>query len=108
MILNITIDQESYELEVKQELLDELKSFFEDMDKEYDRGVQMGRFWVESPDDEQRCQVAVNKLVNAMYSEDKRSLYIMAAYIVSKFPDVKELIYNSEYEMQEIDIQLHG
>lgn len=104
MILNINIDQDYYELEVKQELVNELKPVFEDMDKDYDRGVQMGRYWVELPDDEQRCQVSVNKLVNAMHAEDKRSLYIMAAYVVYKFPGVKEIVYNSDYEMQEIDI----
>ena len=106
MILNINIDHDSYDLEIKQQLVDELKPVFEDMDKEFDRGVQMGRYWVDSPDADQRCQVAVNKLVNAMHAEDKRNLYIMAAYVVYKFPDVKSVVYNSDFEMQEIDIQL--
>ena len=40
MILNLNIDHESYDLEIKQELINELKPIFEDIDTEYDRGLQ--------------------------------------------------------------------
>ena len=108
MILNINIDQESYELEVQEALIKELKTVFNEMDKEFDRGVQMGRYWVENPDAEQRCQVAVNKLGNALHTEDKRSLHIMSAYIVYKFPDVLSVTSSSDFEIQDIDIHLKG
>ena len=75
----------------------ELEPVIKDMDKDFEKGVQMGRFWVDEPDDEQRCQVAANNLVNAMYAENKRMLYLMSAYILSKFADVKEVIVNSDY-----------
>lgn len=106
MILNINIDDESYELEVQETLIKELKPAFDDLDSEFDRGVQMGRFWVEKPDAEQRCQVTMNKLVSAIHQEDKRNVYIMAAFIVYKFPDVLSVTFSSEYEMQDIDIHL--
>ncbi len=108
MILNINIDQQSYELEVQEALIKELKPVFDDMDNEFDRGVQMGRYWVEKPDAEQRCQVAINKLINAMHSEDKRSVYIMAAFIFYKFPDVLSVTSSSDFEIQDIDIRLKG
>lgn len=108
MILNLNIDQQPYELEVQDALITELKPVFEDMDKEYDKGVQLGRYWTEKPDIEQRCQITVNKLINAIHSEDKRTLYIMAAYIVAKFPDVQMVTSSSDFEMHEIDIQLKG
>jgi hypothetical protein len=108
MILNIKFDEDSYELEVQEALVKELKPAFDDMDKEFDRGVQMGRYWVEKPDAEQRCQMAVMKLENAMHREDRRALYTMAAFIVYKFPDVISVTASSAFEVQDIDIHLKG
>jgi len=106
MILNLNIDQESYEIEIKPELIAELTPILEGMDKEYDEGAQMGRYWVEKPSDEQRCQIAANNIVNSIHRENKRMLYIMSAYIVYKFPDIKSVTTNSDLEMHEIDIHL--
>ena len=106
MILNLNIDEESFEIEIKEELLNELKPILEGMDKEYDEGAQMGRYWVDKPSDEQRCQIAANNVVGAMHRENKRMLYIMAGYIVYKFPEVKGVTVNADLEMHEIDIHL--
>ena len=106
MILNLNIDQESYEIEIKPELLEELKSILEGMDKEYDQGAQMGRFWVEKPSSEQRCQIAANNIVSSMHRENKRMLYIMSAYIIYKFPEIKGVTVTADLEMHEIDIHL--
>ena len=106
MILNINIDQEYFELDVPDALMTELGPVIKDMDKDFEKGVQMGRFWVDEPTDEQRCQVAANNLVNAMHAENKRMLYLMSAYILSKFADIKEVVVDSNYEMQDIDIRL--
>lgn len=106
MILNMNIDQESFSLEVPDGLLTELAPIMKDMDDDFDKGLQMGRFWVDEPSSEQRCQVAANNIVNAMHAENKRMLYLMSAYILYKFPDVKEVIINSDFEIQEIDIRL--
>ena len=106
MILNINIDQECFGLDVPDDLLTELTPIINDMDKDFDNGIQMGRFWVDEPSDEQRCQLAANNIVNAMHAENKRMLYLMSAYILKKFPAIKEIIINSDYEMQEIDIRL--
>lgn len=106
MILNINIDQEYFELDVPDALMTELEPVIKDMDKDFEKGVQMGRFWVDEPTDEQRCQVAANNLVNAMHAENKRMLYLMSAYILSKYAEIKEVIVNSDYEMQDIDIRV--
>ena len=108
MKLNLNIEQEFYELEVQEALIAELRPALDDMDTEYDKGIQLGRYWVDTPDIEQRCQISMNKLINAMHNEDKRTVYTMAAYIVSKFPDVQMVTSSSDFEMHEIDIQLKG
>jgi hypothetical protein len=104
MKLHINIDQEGFELDVPEQLLVEAQLPFTEMDKEFDRGQQMGRYWIEKPDDFQRCQVVANKLVDAFYREDKRNFYLMAAYILYKMPAAREVVVNTASEIQEINI----
>ena len=106
MILIINIDQESFELEVPEQLLQEGESFFQHMDDDFDRGWQMGRFWVENPSVQERCQVAANKIVDALHREDKRMFYLMSAYILKNMPGAKEVTVKSEEEIQDIDIRV--
>ena len=108
MILNLNIDQENFGIEIKPELIKELTSIIEKMDEEYDEGVQMGRYWVDKPSKEQRCQVAANNAVNSIHRENKRMLYIMSTYIVYTFPEVISVMVDTSAEMHEIDIQLKG
>ncbi|MFW2373518.1 MAG: hypothetical protein ACN4GM_10395 [Gammaproteobacteria bacterium] len=104
MILNINIDQEAYALDVPEQLLDEAQDFFKTMDDDMDKGWQLGRFWVENPTPEQRCQVAANKLVSAMHTENKRMFYLMSAYIIHTMPNVKGITVHNDLEIDEIDI----
>lgn len=106
MILNINVDDESFELDVPQELINEVQPIITEMDKEFDQGCQLGRFWVDKPSDEQRCQIAANNIVNCMHTENKRMFYLMAAYILTKFPTIKAVTVNNELEIHEIDIQV--
>ena len=104
MKLYLNIDQEGFELDVPEQLLTETRSIVADMDQEFDRGQQMGRYWIENPDDFQRCQVVANKLVDAFCLENKRNLYLMAAYILNKMPNAREVVVNTGSEIQDIDI----
>ena len=105
MIFNITIDDESYTLEVKPELMEELKSVHDDMDAEYDKGLQLGRYWIESPTIEQRCQLTADKVVSAIHQENIRLFYLMSSYILSKFPNLKRVTVSSDFEISDIDIE---
>lgn len=106
MNFNITIDEESYTLEVKEELMQELSAKHKEMDAEYDRGMQLGRYWIESPTLEQRCQFTADKIVSAIHQENIRLFYIMASYILSKFPELKQVTVSSDFEISDIDIEL--
>lgn len=103
MNLNITIDQEPFTLEVSDGILQEAQAFIKDMDLDLNKGIQLGRHWIDEPSDEQRCQIAANKIVNAMHQENIRMVYLMSAYILSKLPNVKMVTINSDYEIDEID-----
>jgi len=106
MNFNINIDEESYTLEVKDELMQELKNVHTDMDAEYDKGLQLGRYWIESPTLEQRCQLTANKVVSAIHQENVRNFYLNASYILSKFPELKRVTVSSDFEISDIDIEL--
>ena len=103
MQFNITIDQSPFALEVADGVMHEAKEFIADMDAELDRGIQLGRHWLDTPSVEQKCQIAANKVVNAMHQENIRMVYLMAAYILTKMPDLKMVTVNSDYEIDEID-----
>ena len=106
MIFNINIDQEPFTLEVSEAVIKEAQEFINEMDADFNRGVQLGRHWLDSPSDEQRCQIAINKIVGAMHQENIRLVYLMASYVLSKFPNIKMITYSSDYEIDEIDIEL--
>lgn len=103
MNLNFTIDQEPFTLEVADGIMQEAQVFIKDTDLEFDKGIQLGRYWIENPSEEQRCQIAANKIVNAMHQENIRMVYLMSAYILTKLPTVKMVTVNSDYEIDEID-----
>ncbi len=103
MQLNFTIDQESFTLDVPEGIMQEAQEFISDTDLEFNKGLQLGRHWIDQPSDEQRCQLAANKIVNAMHQENIRMVYLMSAYILAKLPGVKMVTVNSDYEVDEID-----
>ncbi len=105
MIFNLSLDKEEFSIDIPDALLTEVEPIVKDMDEEYNRGVQMGRYWVDNPSDEERCQVAANDLVNALHAENKRMVYLLAAYILTKFPKLKIVVIDTDLEIQEIDIQ---
>ncbi len=106
MNFNITIDEESYTLEVSEKLMQELESAHRDMDSEYDKGIQLGRYWIDQPTLEQRCQLTADKVVSAIHQENIRLFYIMAAYILRQFPALKKVTVSSDFEISDIDIEL--
>ncbi|VAW63560.1 hypothetical protein MNBD_GAMMA09-865 [hydrothermal vent metagenome] len=106
MNFNITIDEESYTLEVGDELIQELQEVHKEMDGAFERGIQLGRYWIESPTLEQRCQLVADKIVSAVHQENIRQFYVMAAYILSKYPNLKNVTVSSDYEISDIDIEV--
>jgi len=106
MNFNITIDEESYTLEVKDELMQELQNVHNDMDKDFDRGLQLGRYWIDEPNDEQRCQLVASKVESAIHQENVKQFYLMSSYILRKFPTLKRVTISSDFEVSDIDIEV--
>lgn len=104
MKLTITIDEQSRDLEVPNNFLGGAEDFFRKMDHDMDQGWQMGPEFVEHPDVTQRCQIAADKILTAIDTENKNLLMLMAGYILSRMPDVTAVDINTGGEMMETRI----
>ncbi|NOQ90576.1 MAG: hypothetical protein GQ549_06495 [Gammaproteobacteria bacterium] len=104
MKLNIIVDERTNVFEVPDSLLLEAKDFFDKLDADMDKGWQMSRDWVEMPDKEQRCQVAADKILTAIETNNEKMLMLMSAYILRTMPGVKTVNIDMTGDMNETDI----
>ena len=104
MKLNIIVDGRSNAFEVPDNLLTDAVDFFEKLDADMDKGWQMSRDWVESPNAEQRCQIAADKILTAIETENEKLLMLMAAYILRTMPGVTGVNIDITGDMNETDI----
>lgn len=88
MKLDVIIDDKNHRLDVPDEML-KADEFFDRMNRDMDRGWQMGTEFVEKPDAAQRCQIAANKLLQSHAAENALVMSLMAAYILRHMPGVK-------------------
>ncbi|HEX9625713.1 MAG TPA: hypothetical protein VGA00_02115 [Acidiferrobacterales bacterium] len=98
MRLTVKVDERTHWIEVPDELLD-ADDFFRMMDRDMDRGWRMGPEWVESPNAEQRAQIAADRLLVSLASENRNMIELMAAYIVKRIPGVTGVDIDTGGEM---------
>ncbi len=108
MVITIYIDDKSQQIEISNEALAEGADFFQKMDNDMDNGWQMSREWIEKPDQIQRCQIAANKLLSAISSENETMLMLMAAYILSRAPNTESVHIDTSGEMLETEIKMRN
>lgn len=104
MKLNIMIDGQSSDFEVPDELLTEAEDLFKSMDADMDKGWQMSREWVASPDAEQRCQIVADKILTAIEHNNEKLLMMMVAYILRTMPGVRGVNIDITGDMNETEI----
>ncbi|MDH5387467.1 MAG: hypothetical protein OEY06_03340 [Gammaproteobacteria bacterium] len=104
MKLNIIVDGRTNAFEVPDELLSEASDFFDQMNADMDKGWQMSRDWVEKPNAEQRCQIAADKILGAIETENEKLLMLMAAFILKTKPGVRGVHIDITGDMNETDI----
>jgi hypothetical protein len=97
--LTVTVDQRTLTVSVPDNLLAEAESFFAKMDRDMDRGWQMGPEFVENPNREQRAQIAANKLLVSLSSADETMVTLMAGYILARLPGVSAVDIDTGGEM---------
>ncbi len=105
MILNIRIEDQSYPVDVPENILTEAGDYFKKLDQDMDRGWQMSRSWVDNPNAEQRCQIVADRILGAFEHENKKSLVLLSAYILSRFPQLKTIDISTNGDMQETSFE---
>ena len=105
MELNVVIDEDIFTLNVPDQLLQQAGSFFDKMDADMDQGIQLSRQWVEKPQLVQRLQLVGNKLLTALETEDHQLGRMMAAYMLSRAPDIDRIYLDTTGEIDNTEIQ---
>ncbi len=105
MILNIRIEDQTYPVDVPEQIVTGAGEYFQTLDDDMDKGWQMSRSWVDNPNPEQRCQIVADKILGAFEYENKKALVMYSAYILSRFPNLKTLTISTDGEMQETDFE---
>ena len=100
MKLNVFLDNETHSVDIPDHILNEAEEFFQKMDRDMERGWQMGREWVESPTATHKCQIAADKLLTALETDNKAMMLLMAGYIVSRYPRATGVQIDTSGEMQ--------
>lgn len=88
MILKVIIEEQSFSLPIDPDFLQKAASFFDNMDRDMDKGWQMGRDWIEKPDPQQKLTIVADKLLTAIENDEKNTGMMMAGYIKSRAPQV--------------------
>jgi hypothetical protein len=104
MKLNIIVEGRTNTFEVPDSLLVEAKDFFDKLNADMDKGWQMSRDWVEKPTPEQRCQIAGDKILTAIDTDNEKMLMLMAAYILHTLPGIKSINIDVTGDMNETDL----
>ncbi|MGQ9659339.1 MAG: hypothetical protein ACUVQI_04565 [Thermochromatium sp.] len=106
MLLKVIIGDHTDKIEVPDRLLVEARDYFDRIDRDMDRGWQMGRDWVEAPDRLQRAQIVADRLLTAIETDNPRLGVLMAGYLLDRLPgleavepDVQGEIQNTRFDM---------
>lgn len=100
MILKAIIEARVHNLDVPEQLLAEAGGFFDQLDRDMDRGWQMSREWVDHPDQLQRGRIVADKLLTALETDNRRLGLLMAGYLLQRLPGLTAVEIDTEGEIQ--------
>ncbi len=99
MKLNIVVDEKAFVVDLPPNFLKDAEGFFQVMNRDMDRGWQMGPEFIEHPDQLQRCQIAANKLLVSLSRANQNMIELMAGYILKHLPNVVGVQIDTSGEM---------
>lgn len=105
MNLKVVVEGHTQQIQIPENFINEAADYFLMMDTDMDKGYQMSQFWVEKPDVFQRCQIAADKILTAIQTDNERTATLMAAYILARMPDTKVITLSQNGDMSEHDIE---
>lgn len=108
MQLKAIIDEHLYTLHVPDEFVLDSEEFFRNLDQTMDRGVQMGRHWISHPSRDDRVRIIGDRLLGAIEDERHEVGRLMAAYILSRAPDIEWIRLDTRGEIENTEIRYHA
>ncbi len=99
MILKVILNEQTFPVQVQEEMLIAAEDFFHHMDRDMDKGWQMSRKWVDKPDALQRCQIAADRMLTAIENENNKMTIMMAAYILKRMPGIDAIDIDTTGDM---------
>jgi hypothetical protein len=101
MQLNLIIDDWSMDLEIPDGYVETMSESFEKMDRDMDKGWQIGQKWTGNPSSTQRCQLVASKLLTALETNNEQLAVMMGGYIVSRMKGIKRVVIDNNGEPEE-------
>ena len=98
LVLKIVLEDEQREIAVPENIVADAAPLLEKMDGDMDHGWQIGRRFSESPGTIERCQVAADRLLSALHTDNQASITLMACYILARLEGVAAVYINSHGE----------
>ena len=105
-VLNVVIDGHLYAVNVDEDDVIFGASLFNKMDEDMNKGWTLGRDFVENPNVTERCQIVGDKLLTAIEDENEQLKTMMAAYILSRVPNIMTIHLDNTGEIQETQLEL--
>lgn len=99
MQLQIIINDKTSTIEIPEALLDEAEDFFQKIDRDMDRGWQMGPEYIENLTNINRCQIAADRILQAVDTRNQNLLLLMAGYILKRLPGTTGVNIDTSGEM---------
>jgi hypothetical protein len=106
MILKAIVEDQEYSLSVPDAVVAGCEAFCTQLDRDMDGGWQMSRDWVPAPTREQRCQIVADKLLSALEKENHKVGVLMAAYLLTRLPNLELVELDVQGEMQNHSFRL--
>ena len=107
MQFRVVIGEQVYAVEVPEDMLGEATPFHDKLDRDMDRGWQMSREFVGSPDRLQRCQIVADRLLSSLTTGNEATAMLMAGYIALRMPGAVGVDIDAAGEMQNTEL-LYG
>jgi len=99
--LIVLVADEERRISLSQGMLQDAAPIIDNMDRDMSRGWSLGPAFIPSPNRIQRCQIAANRLLTALHTNNEASVSLMAAYILSTMPETSTVVINVEGEAEE-------
>ena len=105
-VLNVVIDGQMQAVNVEEEMVLSGSPLFNKMDEDMNKGWTLSKEFVENPNVTQRCQIVGDKLLSAIEDNNEQMKTMMAAYILSRVPNIMTIYIDNNGEIFETQIEL--